>query len=65
MTCEPIEIGSIGSHRRIIKGTGLLKSKRISGHHSNYYIIDIYQNTEKSPGDLLSLKHQWKSITVF
>ena len=27
----------------------------MSGDHPNYYIIDIDQNTEKSPGDLRRL----------
>ena len=46
------------SHQRIIKGTGGLGNKRTSGDHPNYYIIEISQNTEKSQGDLLSLKLQ-------
>ena len=44
------------SHQRIIKGTGGLGNKRMSGDHPNYNIIENHQNTEKSPGDLLSLK---------
>ena len=40
------------SHRRIIKETGGLENKRTSGDPPNYYIIEIGQNTEKSPGDL-------------
>ena len=32
----------------IIKGTGGLGNKRMSGHHPNYYIIENGQNTEKS-----------------
>ena len=38
-----------------IKGTGGLRNKRMSGDHSNYYIIDNDQNTEKNPGDLRRL----------
>ena len=34
------------SHQRIIKGFG---NKWTSGDHPNYYIIEIGQNTEKSP----------------
>ena len=33
---------------------------RTSGDHPNYSIIENGQNTEKSSGDLLSLKLQWK-----
>ena len=40
------------SHRRIIKETGGLGNKRMSGDHPNYYIIENDQNTEKSLGDL-------------
>ena len=36
----------------IIKGTGGLVSWETSGDHPNYSIIEIGQNTEKSPGDL-------------
>ena len=43
------------SHKRIIKGTGGLRNKGTSGDHPNYYIIEIGQNTEKSPGDLRRL----------
>ena len=43
------------NHQRIIKGTGGLGSWRTSGYHSNYYIIENDQNTEKSPGDLRRL----------
>ena len=45
------------SHQRIGTGTGGLGNKR-SGGHPNYNIIKIGQNTEKSPGGLLSLKLQ-------
>ena len=40
------------SHQRINKGTGGLGNKRTSGDHPNYSIVEIGQNTEKSPGDL-------------
>ena len=39
----------------IIKETGGLGSRRTSGDHPNYYIIENGQNTEKSPGDLKKL----------
>ena len=37
------------SHQRTGKGTG---SKRMSGDRRDYNIINIDENTEKSPGDL-------------
>ena len=43
------------SHRRINKGTGEFGNKKTSGDHPNYNIVDISQNTEKSPGDLRGL----------
>ncbi len=39
----------------IIKGSGGLGNKRTSGENPNYSIIEIVQNTEKSPGDLRRL----------
>ena len=44
------------SHQRIIKGTGGLGNKRTCGEQLNYYIFENGQNTEKSPGDLQSLR---------
>ena len=43
------------SHQRIIKGTGGLRNKGMSRDHSNFYIIENGQNTEKSPEDLRRL----------
>ena len=43
------------SHQRIGTGTGRLGNKRTNGHHPNYSIIEIGQNTEKSLGDLRRL----------
>ena len=45
-------ICSLYRHQRIYKGTGGLGNKRTSEDHPNYCIIEIGQNTEKSPGDL-------------
>ena len=42
------------SHKRI--GTGGLGNKRTRGDHPNDSIIEIDQNTEKSPGDLRNLQ---------
>ena len=41
-----------------IKGTGGFGNKRTNGDHPNEYIIEIGQNTEKSPGDLRKLVSQ-------
>ena len=51
------------SHQRIDTGTGGLGNKRKNGDHPNYSIVQMGQNTEKSPGtwgDLLSLKLRGK-----
>ena len=40
------------SHQKIAEGTGGLRGKRVSGYHPNDSIIEIGQNTEKSPGEL-------------
>ena len=37
------------SHQRINKGAGKLGNKRPKGDHPNYCIVEIGQNTEKSP----------------
>ena len=38
--------------QKIVKGTTRFWNKRISGDHPDYNIINIDQNTEKSPEDL-------------
>ena len=43
------------SHQRIGTSIEGLGNKRASGDHPNYGIIEISQNTEKSPGDLRRL----------
>ena len=43
------------SHQRIGTWTGGLGNKRTSRDHPNYSIVEIGQNTEKSPGDLTRL----------
>ena len=43
------------SNWRTIDGTRGLGSRRTSGDHSNYSIVENGQNTEKSPGDLRRL----------
>ena len=51
------------SNLRIMKGTGGLGSWRTRGDYPNESMIENGQNTEKSPGYLLSLKLQWKTIS--
>ena len=43
------------SHQRIGTGTGELENKRMRGDHPNYTIVEIDQNTKKSPRDLRRL----------
>ena len=43
------------SHQRIGTGTGGPGHKRTNGDHPIYNIVEIGQNTEKSPGDLRRL----------
>ena len=55
----PIVICAIGTVTKgLIQGLG---NKRTSWDHPNYCIIE---DTEKSPGDLRTLKLQWKTISV-
>ena len=51
-----IVIGALGTViKRFGTGTGGLGDKRTSREHPNYFIVEIDQNTEKSPGDLKRL----------
>ena len=50
-----ILIGALGSYtKELVQGLDDLV-KRTSEDHANYGIVDIGQNTDKSPGDLRSL----------
>ena len=49
VTIIPIVIGVLGT---IPKRTGGLGNKRMSGDNPNYCIIEISQNTERSPRDM-------------
>ena len=40
------------SHQRIGTGIGGLGNKRTSGNYSNYSIVKIGHNSEKTPGDM-------------
>ena len=42
-------------HQRIGTGTGGFGNKKTSGDHPNNSIVEIGQNTNKSPGDLRTL----------
>ena len=56
LTVIPIVIDALGTiPKALIKET--------SRDYPYYNIIKIGQNTEKSPGDLLSLKLQWETIS--
>ena len=47
-----IIIGALGTGTKgLIKGNRGLGNNRTNGDHLNYCIIEIDQNTEKSPGD--------------
>ena len=43
------------SHQRIGTGTGGFRNKRMSGDHPNYSIVEISQNTKKSPWEFRRL----------
>ena len=53
MTIIPVVIEALGTFtKELIEGLG---KKRRNGDHPNYSIVEISQNTEKSPGDLRRL----------
>ena len=55
VTVIPIVIGALGTvPKELLLGLEDLKMRK-SGDHPNYYMTDIGQNTEKSPGDLRGL----------
>ena len=60
VTVIPIVTGALSTGiKGLVQGeTGGLGNKRTSENHTNYGIIKISQNTEKCPGDLLSLRQQ-------
>ena len=47
----------------MIKGIRNEKDNGTSGDHPNYYIIENWQDIERSHGNLLSLKIQWKTMS--
>ena len=63
MMVIPSLISTFGTVTKgLIKGLEVFVKKRTSRDHPNYIIMKIGQNTEKSPGDLLSLKLPRKII---
>ena len=53
MTVLSIVNGALGTiTKRIGTGTEELGDKKTRGDHPNYSIVEIGQNTKKSPGDL-------------
>ncbi len=56
VTIIPIVISAfVTVTKGLLKELERLGSWRASGDHTNYYIIENGQNTEKSPGDLRRL----------
>ena len=55
VTIIPIVIGAFGTITKGLIMDGKTWKLETSGDHRNYYIIEIGQNTEKSPGDLRRL----------
>ena len=52
VTVLPIVVGALGTVTKgLVKSIRGLRNKRSSGDHPNYSIVEIDQNTEKSPGD--------------
>ena len=64
MTFIPSIIGALGRHQIINKRTEVLGNNRTRGTHPNDSIIEIDQNTEKSPGDLRRLAVIQTSVKV-
>ena len=50
------------SHQRIYTRTRRLGNKRMNREHPNYSIVEISQNTQKSPGDLRRLGVNQNSV---
>ena len=52
------------SHQKLSTETRGFRKKRTSIYHSNYSMVEIGLNIKKNPGDLLSLRVQWKTISL-
>ena len=56
VTIIPIVIGALSTVTKgLVQGLEDLENKTTSRDHPNYCSIEISQNTEKSPGDLMRL----------
>ena len=59
MTMIPIVIGALGTVTKVlVQEPGGYGNNRMSQDHPHQRVIEISQNTEKSPGDMLSLNLQ-------
>ena len=47
--------------QRLGKEDGRVRNQRTSRNYPNYRIVEVGPNTERSDGDLLSLRLQWKA----
>ena len=64
VTAIPIYLVLLVQSRKICKRTREHVNKRTSGDNPNYSIVELCQNTVKSPGDLLSQTFQEKTIGI-
>ena len=56
VTVTPIVIGALEMvPKGLVSGSGRVENWRMSRDHPKYSIVQIGQNTEKSPGDLRRL----------
>ena len=56
VTVIAVVTGALGIvTKRLVQGTGGTGNRRTSGDHPNYSIVEIGQNTKKSPGDMTRL----------
>ena len=63
VTMIPIVIGTFSTvTKRLLLGLG---NKRTNGDHLNYSVVEMDQNTEKSPGDLRKLAVSQTSIESY
>ena len=59
VTVTSIIIGASGT---VGKEAGRVGNWRTNRDHPNYRTVEISQNTEKRPGDLLSFSIRWENI---
>ena len=51
----PVVTGALGTVLNAWKGDRRVENRRMNRHHSNYSIVEIGQNIEKSPGNVKRL----------